>query len=90
MIGEESADKAANTSLDLKQVIVQAGSVGGENLSKDEFTSLGESEVPKEAEAEKVSDREAADEEMKTENENNEDDKVRNVKNVKIKKVSQY
>ena len=84
MIGEESADKAANTS-DLKQVIVQAGSVGGENLSKDEFTSLGESEVPKEAEAEKVNDREAADEDMKTENENNEDDKVRKVKNVNIK-----
>ena len=77
VIGEESADKAANTS-DLKQVIVQAGSVGGENLSKDEFTSLGESEVPKEAE--KVNDREAADEEMKTENENNEDDKVRKIK----------
>ena len=85
VIGEESADKAANTS-DLKQVIVHAGSVGGQNLSKDEFTSLGESEVPKEAEAEKVNDREAADEEMKTENENNEDDKVRKVKkNVKIK-----
>ena len=57
--------------------------MGGENLSKDEFTSLGESEVPKEAE--KVDDREAADKEMKTENENNEDDKVRRVKNVKIK-----
>ena len=65
-------------------MIVDAGSVGGENLSKDEFTSLGESEVPKEAE--KVNDREAADEEMKTENENNEDDKVRKVKNVKMKK----
>ena len=85
LIGEESADKAVNTS-DLKQVIVQAGSVGGQNLSKDEFTSLGESEVPKEAEAEKVNDREAADEEMKTENENNEDDKVRKVKNAKTKK----
>ena len=84
LIGEESSGKAANTS-DLKQVIVYAGSVSGQNLSKDEFTSLGESEVPKEAEAEKVNDREAADEEMKTENENNEDDKVRKVKNVKIK-----
>ena len=89
VIRGESADKAANTS-DLKQVIVHAGSVGGQNLSKDEFTSLGESEVPKEAEAEEVNDREAADEEMKTENENNEDDKVRKVKNIKIKKVSQY
>ena len=88
MIGEESADKAANTSLDLKQVIVQAGSVGGQNLSKDEFISLGESEVPKVAE--KVNDREAADEEMKTENENNEDDKVRKVNNVKIKKMGQH
>ena len=87
VIGEESADKAANTS-DLKQVIVHAGSVGGQNLSKDEFTSLGESEVPKGAE--KVNDREATDEEMKTENQNNEYDKVSKVKNVKIKKVGQY
>ena len=82
-------DKAANT-LDLKQVIVHAGSVSGvgQNLSKNESTSLGESEVPKGAE--KVNDREATDEEMKTENQNNEYDKVSKVKNVKIKKVGQY
>ena len=82
LIGEESADKAADTS-DLKQVIVQGGSVSGQNLSKDEFTSLGESEVPKEAEVVKINDREAADEKMKTENENKEDDKVRKVKKSK-------
>ena len=46
---------------------------------------MGESEAPKEAEAEKVNDREAADEGMKAENENNEDGKVRKVKNIIIK-----